>query len=243
MSNLTYWDYQSALWLFNLLKSSGLTEIAAAGVLGNIYQESAKICPFCVEGWESDYAKQWEITENQVRTTTTALEFANQTYRYGTKKGYGLAQWTEKSRKIAYWNYVYNGMDHTLLGNMTRDGNYLVHDLQTWSMTTSCDSSYWSAQGKTTWQWLSDPNVSLADAVKAVLMIYERPYLAIHGQANVEFDLRYGYAQDIYNDMTGQTPPPTPPPDPPTPPTPPIPPSSPGLPVWLLFKLKERGDM
>ena len=222
MPNINYWDYNYALWLFHLLKNSGLTDEAAAGVLGNIYQESAAICPFCVEGHEGSYTDQWDITVNTVRPSTRN-EFMKQTYTSGGAKGYGLAQWTESSRKGAYWDYTYQDgsitKDHTWLGDTIRDGHYLIVDLSNWSMHTSCDENYWTADHKTTWQWLTDPNVSLSDAVLAVLMIYERPYLASHGQASVEYNLRYNYAYKIYQDMVGQ-----PPPDPPTPPGPTPPP-------------------
>lgn len=248
-SGLTYYDEQSVKWLWGFLKAGicisptgtvincgSMSDNALAGLFGNLYQES-HCCPFELQGWETQYQRCWDYVCDYSRQTRTAYSFSQETYGGGTK-GFGLAQWTEQSRKEALWRYAptLSGVvkDHTWLGDLERDANYLLYDLYTWSMHTSANESLWSAQGKTVWQWLIDPNVSIDDAVNAVLMIYERPFASApsYSQWQTEFNLRKNYANKCHQDFTGIIPPPTPP-VPPTPPTP-----SGRLPIWMYFKLK-----
>lgn len=246
-SGLTYYDEQSVKWLWGFLKAGicispagravncgSMSDNALAGLFGNLYQES-HCCPFELQGWETQYQRCWDYVCDYSRQTRSAYAFSQETYGGGTK-GFGLAQWTEASRKEALWRYAptLSGVvkDHTWLGDLERDANYLLYDLYTWPMHTSANESWWSAQGKTTWQWLMDPNVSIDDAVNAVLMIYERPFASAPTYAEWwnEYDRRKNYAIDCHQDFTGIIPPPIPP-VPPTPPT--------GmLPIWLYFKLK-----
>ena len=255
MSSSSYYNFSDVSYLWGLFKAEGLSDNAVAGLFGNLYWESY-LCPFLGQGWEdlstypyyaSSGFSQWGYCVSNVRTLTSADQFARQWYGSSGQKGYGLAQWTESSRKKAFFNYKYDKYgDGTVLwgsemiGNMERDGHYLLKDVKTFPMTSSCQPAYWSSQGKTTWQWLTDPNVSIDDATKAVLLIFERPGLAIQSVsgAQTEFGWRRPLADMCYQDFTGITPPPSPDPDPPTPPVPPTP-GSLGIKLVTLLKLKE----
>lgn len=246
MSNLTYYDFNAVSWLWGFFQSAGITPNGLAGLFGNLYQES-HCCPYELEGWEYDLNLCWDYTVRNIRTTQTALQFANQIYgnaggRQG--KGFGLAQWTEQSRKVNLWNYVmgqppsgWDGSTHNMLGDMERDANFLLWELQNDTTSTSVSESFWSAQGHNTWWWLTNPNATVEDCVCAVLLLFEIPFEQWnppHSQVQTEFDLRQGYAYDTREDFSGVEPPPTPP-QPPTPPTM-------NIPAYILFKLGSRDE-
>lgn len=243
-SGLQYYSENDVKWLWAFLQNKGLSNNAMAGLFGNLYQES-HCCPFELEGWETQYDRCWDYTCQYIRTASQSA-FGNQ--RYAGGKGFGLAQWTTYDRKTALWRYAptLGGVvkDHTWLGDMERDANYLYIDLSTWDMRRSNNENIWSAQGKTVWQWLTDPNVSISDAVNAVLMLYEIPFesAATHAQWQREYDVRMNYANKTHVDFTGSTPPPQPDPPPTPTPTPDPPPSGAKLPIWLYFKMKEMNN-
>lgn len=251
-SGLVYYDEADVKWLFSFFRDTvGLSQNALQGLFGNIYHESF-MCPFLGEGWENisrySYEWQWNYCVNNVRTLT-ADQYARQWYGASYYKGYSLAQWTTTDRKKQHYNYDAGGTKPSwkgLIGDMERDGNFLLLDLQTWDMRSSANESIWSAQNKTVWQWLSDPNVSISDAINAVLMIYERPFQdAAEAARNyqAEYNSRERYSRFVMQDLAGITPQPTPPtPGPPDPPPEPPTPGSLGLPIWLYFKMKEMNE-
>lgn len=234
MSDLWYWNKEKIEWLWGQFSALGLSDNAIAGLFGNLYQESG-ICPYKCEG-KAVIEPSKSYSYATIRLYTNPNDFIYENYGDGT--GYSLAQWSY-SRKGDFWNWN-NHSDWDLIGTeyqMYRDGSFLIHDLQNWVYEPSINESIWSAQGKTVWQWLTDPNVSITDAVDAVLMCYEKPFLTVpptYYDYSIEHNKRIGFANKIYNDFTGITPPPTPPIPPP-----PIPPEL-GIPMWVLMKLKEN---
>ena len=237
-----YWDLTLCTWVYNRLKSAGMTDNAVCGLLGNIYQESW-ICPYKCEGI-SIVTPSLDYTINTIKSATRAqfISTTDPAGKYPDGTGYSLAQWSY-SRKGDYWDY--NGhSDWDLVGTeyqIYRDTEFLIYDLQRWVYELSINENIWSAQGKTVWQWLTDPNVSISDAVNAVLMCYEKPFFHVppsQSEYDTEYNLRYGYARDIMQDLAGLTPPPTPP----IPPTPPTPTPTAEIPIWLLMKLKENQE-
>lgn len=232
-TTIRYWDYAIVSWVYGQLKNAGLSDNAVAGLLGNIHWESG-ICPYKCEGI-SIVDRSLNYTVNNIATASRS-EFINQRYPSGT--GYSLAQWSYSRKGDFYdwgqWNLI--GTEYQI----QRDTAFLIHDLQTWSMTTSINPLLWDSQGRTVWQWLTDPNVSLYDALQAVLMIYERPWGSAPSQADWTqewYNQRLAPANDILQNFAGVTPPPTPP----IPPTPPPPTPVNGLPIWMYFKIKEKG--
>jgi len=232
-----YWDQDQISWLYGQFTALGLSDNAVCGLFGNLYWESG-ICPMKCEGIPI-VNQSLNETINRIRPATRS-EFIAQVYNGGT--GYSLAQWSYVRKGDYYdWpNPTQRDVQWAWLGTeyqIQRDGPFLIHDLQQHPDTRSINENIWSAQGKTVWQWLSDPGVSLDDALNAVLMLYEKPWSSAPTQAqyNTEFNQRRGPAGDIMQDFAGLTPP-TPPTPPPTPPGPgPVN----GLPIWLYFKMKE----
>lgn len=210
-SHFTFYNETEVQWLWNYLSSVIGNDYGVAGLMGNLWAES-HCCPFELETHESQYTYCWDYTVNNVRTLTSATDFANQyygSYQYQGQtyyaKGFGLAQWTYSTRKIALYNYVYNGKDHTYLGDMERDAHFLVEELQ---------NSYPSV-----WNTLQNCT-SIEQASDKVLMDYESPR-----DASQKKQQRRTYSRNMYDDFVG------------TPPTP-----VGNLPLWLYFKLKERKE-
>ena len=229
-----YWDFELCSWLWGVFKNLGLSDNAVGGLFANLYWESG-ICPYKCEGWAIPQPSL-SRTISYVKTASSALDFANQ--YYGSGKGYSLAQWTEQSRKIAYWNYAPTSVLGTdLSAHMQRDSNFLVQELQNYGYEPSANENIWSAQGKTIWQWLTDPNVSYSDAINAVLMIYERPFETrpTYEQYSTEYNQRKLKGDKCLEDFAGIIPPPTPP-------TPPTPTPTSGIPIYQLFVLKNRNQ-
>lgn len=238
---IRYWDYNIVSWIYGQLKNAGMSDNAVSGLLGNIHWESG-ICPYKCEGI-SIVERSLNYTVDNIVGATRAqfISTTDPAGRYPGGTGYSLAQWSY-SRKGDYWDY--NGHnDWNLVGTeyqYIRDTGFLIQDLQTWSMTTSINPLLWDSQGRTVWQWLTDPNVSLYDALQAVLMIYERPWSSAPSQADWTrewYEQRLAPANDILYNFAGVTPPPTPP----IPPIPPTPTPVNGLPIWMYFKIKEKG--
>ena len=210
-SHFTFYNDTEVQWLWNYLSSVIGNDYGVAGLMGNLWAES-HCCPFELETHESQYTYCWDYTVNNVRTLTSATDFANQyygSYQYQGQtyyaKGFGLAQWTYSTRKIALYNYVYNGKDHTYLGDMERDAHFLVEELQ---------NSYPSV-----WNTLQNCT-SIEQASDKVLMDYESPR-----DASQKKQQRRTYSRNMYDDFVG------------SPPTP-----VGNLPLWLYFKLKERKE-
>lgn len=241
-AQIKYWDYNQVAMLWGMLQNAGLSDNACAGLFGNLHWESG-ICPMKCEGLAIVDRSRNE-TINRIIPASRS-EFISQNYGSGT--GYSLAQWSY-TRKGDYYDWP-NPTDRAAQwawlateNQMIRDGNFLIHDLQTFSETRSVAENLWSAQGKTVWQWLTDPNVTLYDALQAVLMIFEKPFQTLpvtQSAWNEEWhDHRLAPANDALQNFAGITPPPVPP----TPPTPPTPTPGPSLPIWLYFKMKEMNS-
>lgn len=195
MSNhFTFYNDTEVTWLWNYLLAETGNAYGVAGLMGNLWVES-HCCPFELETHESQYQYCWDYTVNHVRTLTSAQDFAQQyygSYPYHGQtyyaRGFGLAQWTYSTRKVALYNYVYNGKDHTYLGDMERDAHFLVEEMR---------NSY-----PDVWNTLVNAT-SIEEASDKVLMDYESPRNASGQKAT-----RRKYSRYMYEDFAGT--PPTP---------------------------------
>lgn len=85
--------------IWNYLISQGLTEAGTAGLMGNLYSESA-LQP---TNLQNSYEKKLGFTDT---TYTAAVDNGTYTGFVNDAAGYGLAQWTYWSRKEALLNYA-----------------------------------------------------------------------------------------------------------------------------------------
>lgn len=87
---------EAAIWRF--LKSQGMTDAGAAGLMGNLFAESG-LNP---KNLQNTYEKSLGYTDE---TYTAAVDSGRYTNFVHDKAGYGLAQWTYWSRKQALYAF------------------------------------------------------------------------------------------------------------------------------------------
>ncbi len=167
-------DNESAIW--NFLKSKGLNDFAVAGIMGNLYAESA-LKP---TNLQNSYEKKLGYTDD---TYTAAVD--NGTYGNFVRDsaGYGLVQWTYWSRKQGLLDYAKSVQKS--IGDLTMQLEYLWKELQGYTavMTTLKGAK------------------SVQEASNAILTGYERP--ADQGAAVQQ--KRAGYGQTYYKKYAGKT--------------------------------------
>ena len=107
--------------IWNFLLSQGLTEAGTAGLMGNLYSESA-LQP---TNLQNSYEKKLGFTDT---TYTAAVD--NGTYKgfINDAAGYGLAQWTYWSRKEALLDYAKSRGKS--VGDLETQLGYLMQELE-----------------------------------------------------------------------------------------------------------------
>lgn len=206
--------------IWSILNSYGYTMEAAAGVLGNMHAESG-INPW---RWQGD--------------------------TYGMNRGYGLVQFTPASGYIQLSGTMPNlSTSTTTAGASPDDGSrqtycFTSNELRKWQ--PSAWRPYWDRNTYASLYaqraaWLATYGngsritmsqfAQVTDVEAATFFMLA----CFEGPAVPNQSVRYGYAQTIYAYLSGS-------PTPPTPPQPPIPPTGDGLPVWLLWALKNNLD-
>lgn len=86
-------------YIWSRLTAAGLTPAGAAGLMGNLYAESG-LNP---ENLQNTHEKKLGLTD---AAYTAAVDAGTYTNFAGDGAGYGLAQWTYKTRKAALLAYV-----------------------------------------------------------------------------------------------------------------------------------------
>lgn len=188
-------DNLTKIW--SALKLLGCTDQGAAGMLGNVYAESAGGNPTCVEAlliqryktegfqsWPSGslysqtiYDKYTSLVDSGTISKAEFLsprQYTKQTHQYG----YGICQWTTKSRKERLWSYTREkGLS---IGSIDGQIELLKYELQ--NNYPKCLSVLKSAA------------TTISDASDYILVHFEAP-------ANVDSLKKYrrDYAKQIYN--------------------------------------------
>lgn len=88
---------EQVIWQY--LKSQGFSDAGVAGLMGNLYAESA-LNP---KNLQNTYEKKLGFTNETYTDAVDKGTYGNFVY---DKAGYGLAQWTYYSRKEALLNYA-----------------------------------------------------------------------------------------------------------------------------------------
>lgn len=92
-------DNSKKIWDF--LRSKGLTPIATAGLMGNLYAESG-LNP---NNLQNSYNKKFNMSDDQYTTIVNTKMYSRDQFSKD-KAGYGLAQWTFWSRKQALYDFT-----------------------------------------------------------------------------------------------------------------------------------------
>lgn len=181
--------------IWNFLKAKGLTEQGVAGVMGNLFAESA-LNP---KNLQNAYESILGYTDD---TYTAAVDDGSYTKSQfsNDKAGYGLAQWTSAGRKENLYNF-WKANDYDSIGNLDMQLNFLWSELVNYSdlMDTLTTTD------------------NICTATSAFMLQFERPA----DQSQAAQKTRCNYSIKYYNQLADGTEPgePTVPPNPPTPAT------------------------
>lgn len=156
--------------IWNYLKNKGLNDYAIAGIMGNLYAESA-LNP---KNLQNSYEKKLGFTDD---TYTAAVDNGSYTNFVRDCAGFGLAQWTYWSRKQALLEYAKAA--NASIGDLETQLGFLWKELQGY---------------KGVMQVLSNAT-SILEASNVVLMQYERPA----DTGTTVQNKRAGYGQQYYD--------------------------------------------
>lgn len=113
-------DRPKKIW--DKLKSAGFTNIMAAAVMGNLYDESH----FFSNNLQNSYEKKFGMNDEKYTSMVNNRTYSEKQF-VNDKAGYGLAQWTYWSRKQALYNYTINS--GFKIDNLDRQLSFLINEL------------------------------------------------------------------------------------------------------------------
>lgn len=163
--------------IWNYLKGKGLTDCGAAGLMGNIYAESA----FIPTNLQNTYEKSLGFTD---ASYTAAVDSGSYGNFVRDSAGYGLCQWTYWSRKQALLDFCKKA--GTSIGDLEMQLDFLVKELS---------ESY-----KSVFATLKAAG-SVRAASDSVLLNFERPA----DQSEAARQKRAGYGQTCYDKYAGKS--------------------------------------
>jgi len=161
---------EAAIWRF--LKSQGMTDAGAAGLMGNLFAESG-LNP---KNLQNTYEKKLGYTDE---TYTAAVDSGKYTNFVKDSAGYGLAQWTYWTRKQAL--YAFCKAVGASIGDLDTQLKFLMKELS---------ESFKSVLG------VLFSTTSVREASDIVLLQFERP---ASKDTKATQDKRAGYAQGYYD--------------------------------------------
>lgn len=167
-----------AKYMWNYFKSQGLNDYGVAGLMGNLYAESAlRSCNL-----QNSYERSLNMTDAEYTVAVDTGEYDNFVH---DSAGYGLAQWT-------YWSLKRDMLDYFTkrnksIGDLDTQMEFLVHQLST---------GY-----KAVWNTLKIAT-SVLEASNAVLLKFERPA----DQSESVQNKRASYGQKYFDLYAAKTP-------------------------------------
>ena len=141
-------DNEQKIW--NFLKEKGFTDYAVAGIMGNLYAESA-LKPNNLQGTGN---KKLNLTDEEYTQKVDNGEYKN---FITDSQGYGLAQWTYWSRKSSLLKY--SKACKKSIGDLSMQLEFLVKEISSYSKVTK----------------VLNESTSVKECSDAVLLYYERP--------------------------------------------------------------------
>ena len=165
---------KETIWQF--LKSAGLSNAGAAGLMGNLEAESG-LNP---KNLEDSFEKKLGFTDEAY---TTAVDEGEYDHFSNDGAGYGLAQWSYYPKKLALLSY--SKIKDESIGNLDLQLEFLKKDME----------KYFSKL----WNFLKTTD-SIYEATVEVLTKYEVPV----DQSDSVKDKRYEFAKAIYNEFVGE---------------------------------------
>lgn len=155
--------------LWQILRSNGFTEAGAAGILGNIYSESA----FVSNNLQQTFEKKLGYTDESYTSAVDSGLYPNFVY---DGAGYGLCQWTYWSRKQALYNFAVERK--VSIGDESMQVDFFLKELA----------------GYPTLIKLLKETADVREASDGVMLQYERPA----DQSETSRERRYNTSAEIY---------------------------------------------
>lgn len=159
---------EQKIWEF--LKSEGLNDCGAAGLMGNLYAESG-LSP---TNLQNTYEKKLGYTDNSY---TEAVDNGSYPNFVKDSAGYGLAQWTYWSRKQNLFEYA--KATGKSIGDLEMQLRFLIKELKDYGLLDSLKSA-----------------ASVLEASNLILLKFEKP--ASMNSTSTQ-NTRAGYGQTFYN--------------------------------------------
>lgn len=161
--------------IWNFLIGKGLNAYAVAGIMGNLYAESA----LHSNNLQGSYEKSLGMTDAQY---TAAVDDGFYTNFVNDSAGYGLAQWTHESRKEALLNFAKAAKKS--IGDFGMQLDFLWTELQSYKAVMNV------LRNATSVRAVSD----------VILTQFEKPA----DQSEDAKKRRAGYSQDFYDKFVGK---------------------------------------
>ena len=159
---------ENSKYLWDRLIAAGYRPEAAAGILGNIRAESN----FRPDNLQNTYEKILGMTDKEYTDAINSEVYSYQQF-VSDHAGYGLAQWTFKTRKAELYKHCFPD-----IGNLEKQCDYLLKEIGWYSALQAILK-----------------NGSVRECSDAVLHLYEAP-----GDQSEAVELRrYGYAKEIFD--------------------------------------------
>lgn len=178
-TQITNYGYMNSIW--NKLKSYGLSDESVAALMGNLYAESLCV-PYIVQSnLTPPFSYSINYTTDVNNGTISEYDFVHNGPNGG---GYGLAQWTYKTRKQGLYDYWQNG-SYSSIGDYVLACDYIWYELNNGFTDTL--------------NYLKNNSKTLQQKVDYVLKHYESP---ADQSASVSAQ-RYKYAHAILEYMQG----------------------------------------
>lgn len=163
--------------IWDFFKKQGLTDAGVAGLMGNLYAESA----LQSNNLQNTYEKSLGFTDEGYTKAVDNNTYSNFTH---DSAGYGLAQWTYWGRKVNLLNFAKSKQKS--IGDLNMQLEFLMQEL--------------NGEFKNVLTVLKSTN-SILEASNKVLFDFERPA----NQSDSVQQKRYEYALEYYNDFSDST--------------------------------------
>lgn len=172
-------------WLIN---NGKLSKAGAAGVMGNMQQESA----FISINLQDSSNRILGLTDIQYTDEVDSGKYSKDKFIHDSA-GYGLCQWTHWSRKEKLYNLAKDGPVKYSIGSYSLQLTFLIQELKTSKLYT-------------TLQTIDDPN----EASDLVVINFERPASIIHNEPDSPpyqntLRERRAHSVNLYNTFSGLT--------------------------------------
>lgn len=180
------YGYMEYIWSY--LTGRGLPDDGVAALMGNLYAES-KCVPYIEQGdTQYPFSASKSYTDAVSNGTISENDFV---YHGPNGGGYGLAQWTWKTRKQAYYNrFVSDG--YSSIGDKELGCKFL------WCELNGIDLTY-SYKGVR--DYIKNASYTLKQKTIYVLRNFENP----ENQSTAVQNTRYSMAHAIYEYLSGTT--------------------------------------